>query len=173
MSLTIYPEQLYLLLHYTSSFYGCQIIYSIITCMSSHSVVSDCDPRDWSLPGSCVHGISQARLLKWVAISYTRESSQPVITSGSPTLQADSLPSEPLGKAVCYIRALQFALSHKHQLFLEKCKAVNRSLAHTLEKSAGNLHLRTCPADCVLSPRSRDQLPIRECSRAEILRGCE
>ena len=128
---------------------------------------------DCNSPGSSVHGISQARLLKWVAISYTRESSQPVITSGSPTLQADSLPSEPLGKAVCYIRALQFALSHKHQLFLEKCKAVNRSLAHTLEKSAGNLHLRTCPADCVLSPRSRDQLPIRECSRAEILRACE
>ena len=74
LSLTIYPEQLYLLLHYTSSFYGCQIIYSIITCMSSHSVVSDCDPRDWSLPGSCVHGISQARLLKWVAISSSRGS---------------------------------------------------------------------------------------------------
>ena len=29
-----------------------------------------------SLPGSSVHGISQARILGWVAISFLRESSQ-------------------------------------------------------------------------------------------------
>ena len=44
----------------------------------SHSVMSDsCDPVDHRLPGSCVPGISQARLLKWVAISFSRGSSQP------------------------------------------------------------------------------------------------
>ena len=32
---------------------------------------------DYSLPGCSVHGILQARVLKWVAISFTRESSQP------------------------------------------------------------------------------------------------
>ena len=32
---------------------------------------------DLSLPGSSVHGISQAGMLEWVAISYSRESSQP------------------------------------------------------------------------------------------------
>ena len=37
----------------------------------SHSVVSDsCDPMDYSLPGSSVHGIFQARILEWFAISY-------------------------------------------------------------------------------------------------------
>ena len=35
------------------------------------------DPIDCSLPGSSVHGIFQARILEWVAISYSRESSQP------------------------------------------------------------------------------------------------
>ena len=30
-----------------------------------------------SLPSSSVHGISQARILEWVAISYSRKSSQP------------------------------------------------------------------------------------------------
>ena len=30
---------------------------------------------DWSLPGSSVHGISQARTLEWVAISFSRGSS--------------------------------------------------------------------------------------------------
>ena len=35
-----------------------------------------CDPMDHSLPGSSVHGISQARILEWVAISFSRGSSQ-------------------------------------------------------------------------------------------------
>ena len=36
-----------------------------------------CDPTDCSLPGSSIRGISQARILEWVAISSSRESSQP------------------------------------------------------------------------------------------------
>ena len=36
-----------------------------------------CDPMDWSLPGSSIHGIFQARVLEWVAISFSRGSSQP------------------------------------------------------------------------------------------------
>ena len=35
------------------------------------------DPMDCSPPGSCVRGIFQARLLEWVAISFSRESSPP------------------------------------------------------------------------------------------------
>ena len=31
-----------------------------------------CDPMDGSLPGSSVHGILQARILEWVAISFSR-----------------------------------------------------------------------------------------------------
>ena len=36
-----------------------------------------CDPMDCSLPGSSIHGILQARVLEWVAISFSRGSSQP------------------------------------------------------------------------------------------------
>ena len=36
-----------------------------------------CDPMDCSLPGSSVHGIFQASVLEWVAISFSRGSSQP------------------------------------------------------------------------------------------------
>ena len=36
-----------------------------------------CDPMDCSLPGSSVHRISQARILKCIAISFSRGSSQP------------------------------------------------------------------------------------------------
>ena len=36
-----------------------------------------CDPMDCSLPGSSIRGILQARVLEWVAISFSRRSSQP------------------------------------------------------------------------------------------------
>ena len=42
----------------------------------SQSCLILCDPMDCSPPGSSVHWISQARMLEWVAISYSRASSQ-------------------------------------------------------------------------------------------------
>ena len=36
-----------------------------------------CDPMDCSLPGSSVHGIFQAIVLEWIAISFSSSSSQP------------------------------------------------------------------------------------------------
>ena len=36
-----------------------------------------CDPMDCNPPGSSVHGILQARILRWVAISFSMGSSQP------------------------------------------------------------------------------------------------
>ena len=36
-----------------------------------------CDPMDHNLPGSSIHGILQARILEWVAISFSRGSSPP------------------------------------------------------------------------------------------------
>ena len=36
-----------------------------------------CDPMDCSLPGFSVHGILQARILEWVAISLSMGSSGP------------------------------------------------------------------------------------------------
>ena len=57
-----------------------------------------CDPVYFSLPGSTVHGIFQTRVLAWVAIYFSRGLPDPGIKPGSPTLQADALPSEPPGK---------------------------------------------------------------------------
>ena len=44
---------------------------------SRQSCPTLCDPMDCSLRGSSVHGILQARILKWVSTSYSRGSSQP------------------------------------------------------------------------------------------------
>ena len=45
--------------------------------LSHFSRVHLCDPVNLSLPGSSVHGILQARTLEWVAIPFSRGSSQP------------------------------------------------------------------------------------------------
>ena len=45
------------------------------------------NPKDCSPPGSSVHGISQVRVLEWLAISFSRGSSQPRIEPRSPALQ--------------------------------------------------------------------------------------
>ena len=45
--------------------------------MKSLSCVWLCDPVDCSPPGFSIHGILQARILEWVAISFSRGSSQP------------------------------------------------------------------------------------------------
>ena len=41
------------------------------------SVVADCDPMDCGPPDSSVHGISQAKILEWVAVSTSKESFPP------------------------------------------------------------------------------------------------
>ena len=55
-----------------------------------------CDPTDCSPPGSCVHGILQARILEWVAVPFSGDLPNP----GSPALETDSLPAELLEKPV-------------------------------------------------------------------------
>ena len=43
----------------------------------AQSCLTLCNPVDCSLPGSSVHGIFQARILGWIAVSFSRGSSQP------------------------------------------------------------------------------------------------
>ena len=44
---------------------------------SRQSCPTLCSPLGCSLPGSCVHGILQTRILEWIAIPSSRGSSQP------------------------------------------------------------------------------------------------
>ena len=45
--------------------------------LRSHMCLTLCRPMDYNLPCSSVHGIIQARILGWVAITFSRGSSQP------------------------------------------------------------------------------------------------
>ena len=54
-----------------------------------------CDPMNCSPPGSSVCGVPQARIPEWIAIFSPRDLPDPGIEPRSPSLRADSLPSEP------------------------------------------------------------------------------
>ena len=69
-----------------------------VLCLVAQSRPTLSDPRDCSPPGSSVLGILQARILEWVAIPPPGNLPNPGVKPRSPTLQADSLPSEPPGK---------------------------------------------------------------------------
>ena len=60
----------------------------------TQSCLTLCDPMDCSLPGFCVHGILQARILEWVSSPFSGDFPNPGVEPRSPALQADSLPSE-------------------------------------------------------------------------------
>ena len=75
-----------------------------------------CDPMDYSLPGSSVHGILQARILEWVAIPFSRGSSQPrdqtqvsCISGKFFTIWA-SLVAQTVKKSVCNVGGLGLIL---------------------------------------------------------------
>ena len=60
---------------------GCHFVLQCMKLKSESEVARSCptlsDPMDYSLPGSSVHGMFQARMLEWVAILFSRGSSRP------------------------------------------------------------------------------------------------
>ena len=78
---------------------GCHFLLQCMKVKSTSEVAESCptpsNPMDCSLPGSSVHGIFQANILEWVAISYSWDLPNPGIESvslASPALAGDSLP---------------------------------------------------------------------------------
>ena len=74
--------------------------YVLFCCLVTKSCPTLCDLMGCSPPEASVHGISQAEILEWVAISFSRGSSQPrePVYPASPALQADSLPLSHQGR---------------------------------------------------------------------------
>ena len=66
-------------------------------CLLAQSYLTLCDPMDCGLPGSSVRDISQARILEWVAISFSRGSSWSRDQTHVSCLAGRFFP-EPLGK---------------------------------------------------------------------------
>ena len=54
---------------------GCHVLLQCMKVKSESEMVQSCptcsDPMDWSLPGSSIHGMFQARVLEWGAIAFS------------------------------------------------------------------------------------------------------
>ena len=55
----------------------CSFVTVLVLCLCAQSCLTLCNPMDYSPPGSSVRGILQTGILQWVAISFSRRSSQP------------------------------------------------------------------------------------------------
>ena len=77
-------------------------------------------PMDCSHSGSSIHGIFQARILKWVAISYSRGLPNPGIeptSLASPVLAGGFFPTVPPGKPIKYVNpTLKYKVAGYHVL---------------------------------------------------------
>ena len=74
LSLSFLSSQLCIITVNRSSFLKPPCAYAFVLILFSH--VRLCDLVDSSLPDSSLHGILQARILKWVAIPFSRRSSR-------------------------------------------------------------------------------------------------
>ena len=52
--------------------YSLTVVLLLLLLLVTQLCSTLCDPMDGSLAGSSVHGILQARILEWVAISFSR-----------------------------------------------------------------------------------------------------
>ena len=77
-------------------------------CLVPKSYPTLCEPMDCSLPVSFVYRISQARILEWVAISFSRESSRPRDQTCVFCIAGGFFTTEPLGKPTHSRLAIQY-----------------------------------------------------------------
>ena len=83
---------------------GCHFLLQCMKVKSESEVAQSCltlsNPMDCSLPGSSVLGTSQARILEWVAISFSRGSSWPRDRTQVSCIAGGFFTTEPPGKAL-------------------------------------------------------------------------
>ena len=77
---------------------GVLLILSYCCFSVAQSCPTLCDPVDCSPPGSSVHGISQAKILEWVAISFSRGSSRLRSRTHFSCIAGGFFTAEPSGK---------------------------------------------------------------------------
>ena len=82
-----------------------------------HSCVRLCGPMGCGLPAHSVHGIFQARILEWVAISYSRGSSPPrdqtrVFCVGRQRFFTTVPPRKPQNWALCSMIIIQHVIDN-------------------------------------------------------------
>ena len=74
-----------------------QIMGAVGWALNAQLCLTLCDPMNCSLPESSTHGISQARILEWVAIPFSRDLPKPEFKPASLALAGRFFTTEPPG----------------------------------------------------------------------------
>ena len=118
---------------------------------------------DCSLPGFSIHGILQARILEWVAISSSRDFPDAGIEPTSPALAAEFFTTEPPGKGEknCLQSKASQDFSPDLDLFSARCVTIPlffvihwylEFLPFMVRKKNPNLYLMMCLLVAQLCP---------------------
>ena len=73
-------------------------VFKSCVCLVTQSCLTFCDSMDYSPPGSSVHGILQARTLRWVTISFSGGSCPPRDRTRVSCIAGGFFTTEPAGK---------------------------------------------------------------------------
>ena len=120
------------------SLFWCLINFGIFSCMCAQSLQSCltlCDTMDCSSAGSPVYGILQARILEWVAISFSRGFSQPrdgTLSLKSPALASGFFTTRATWEALEYSRFSSVAQSCPALCDLMDCSTPDLPVHHQL-----------------------------------------
>ena len=119
-------------------------IVDFCCCLVTKSHLTLCDHTDCSLPDSSVHEISQARILEWVALSFSRGSSQPRDRTRISWLAGRFFTTEPSGKPTVDLECVSL-----------RCAALFQSCIHLylfFQSFLLSLHFslvtQSCPTPC-------------------------
>ena len=145
-------------------------------------------------PGSSVHGILQARILEWVAtpLHYWRREKilspgdlhDPRMQPGSPASQADSLPSEPPGKAT---EKSSMYLKHLHRTEVKRWQSnlshqgnrgrvfglKTEESTHNAEERSQRYLIRWCQGQTLTESEAAGQYPGFSSLTSRMTRGAD
>ena len=131
---------------------------------------------DYSPPGSSVHGISQARILEWVAISFSMAYSRSRDQTHVPCIGRKVLyhwatrktPLHSFPMSLAFFFFLRFHVQVRSQLsFSEFLKCISfRQLLYTFKVIIDTAFVSICPIFCSLKQR-RTKEPLDESERGD------
>ena len=121
----------------------CASNISEYACMHAQLCLTLCDPLDCSPPVCFVHGISQARILEWVAISFSWGFSPPKDWTAYPALAGGFFTAY-----ILYIRIYKELKSTRRKTTRIKMGKRFEKLLHQRRRIA-NKHMKWCPTPWV------------------------
>ena len=157
-----------------------QLIYMLVSGVKvkeSESEVAQscptlCNPMDCSLSGSSVHGIFQARVLEWIAISFSRGSSRPrnrtqvSRIAGRHFYRLSQVLNKETQRQVQYYYNFKVVMNVKD---IVKKKICNKHcIIVSTEKDAQCESFKLLGAKWGLQPRTPPQIALRNCFKRQL-----